>query len=105
MMVLMIIRTTALKHLSNGIGDACDCEADFNCNGKVDVTDVASFITDFVRSNFLNPCTNADPCNGDFNCNGIVDIDDITMFLQDFGRGLFNNPCPPCEVKDWCVYP
>ena len=89
----------------NGIGDACDCEADFNCNGRVDATDVMSFIRDFARNPFLNPCTNTDPCNGDFNCDGNVDTDDITMFLQDFGRGQYTNPCPACTVEDWCVYP
>jgi hypothetical protein len=70
----------------------------------VDATDVTSFITDFVRSTFFNPCTNTDPCNGDFNCDGNVDADDITVFLQDFGRGQYTNPCPACTVEDWCVY-
>jgi hypothetical protein len=86
----------------NGIGDACDCEADFNCDGNVDATDVTGFLTDFGRSTFFNPCRNGDPCNGDFNCDVNVDAADVTLFLTDFGRSQFNNPCPPCVVGDWC---
>ena len=89
----------------NGIGDACDCEADFNCDGNVDAADVTDFLTDFGRSTFFNPCTNIDPCNGDFNCDTNVDAADVTKFLEDFGRSSFFNPCPTCEVGDWCVYP
>ena len=88
----------------NGIGDACDCECDFDCNGGVDATDVTLFLNDFGRRIFNNPCTNASPCNGDANCNGNVDAFDVTMFLQDFGRSYFNNPCPACVVEDWCNY-
>jgi len=89
----------------NNIGDACECEADFNCDGNVDAIDVDSFLIDFGRSTFFNPCTNQDPCNGDFDCNVNVDADDVTKFLEDFGRSQFFNPCPACVVGDWCVYP
>jgi hypothetical protein len=89
----------------NGIGDACDCESDFNCDGNVDATDVPLFLDDFGRSTFFNPCTNANPCNGDFDCNVNVDADDVTKFLEDFGRSQFFNPCPACEVGLWCLYP
>ena len=89
----------------NGIGDACDCECDFDCSGGVDATDVTAFLSDFGRSTFNNPCTNAEPCNGDVDCNGSCDANDVTNFLTDFGRSQFNNPCPACEVGDWCVYP
>jgi hypothetical protein len=78
----------------NNIGDACDCECDFDCNGAVDATDVTSFLADFGRSEFNDPCTNDSPCNGDVDCNGSCDADDVTMFLQDFGRSQFFNPCP-----------
>ena len=89
----------------NGIGDACDCEGDFDCSGGVDADDVSAFLVDFGRSTFNNPCTNASPCNGDVNCNANVDANDVTMFLQDFGRSQFFNPCPPCVAGNWCVYP
>ena len=88
----------------NGIGDACDCEADFNCDGNVDAGDVTDFLTDFGRSTFFNPCTNGAPCNGDFNCDANVDAADVTKFLEDFGRSEFFNPCPACEVGTWCSY-
>jgi hypothetical protein len=88
----------------NGIGDACDCEADFNCDGNVDATEVDAFLADFGRSTFFEPCTNADPCNGDFDCNVSVDALDVSKFLEDFGRSIFNNPCPACVAGDWCVY-
>jgi hypothetical protein len=40
----------------NGIGDACECESDFNCDGNVDASDVEKFLEDFGRSQFNNPC-------------------------------------------------
>ena len=89
----------------NAIGDACECEGDFDCSGGVDAFDVTDFLVDFGRSTFLNPCTTLAPCNGDFNCDGNVDATEVTKFLEDFGRSSFFNPCPTCEVGTWCVYP
>ena len=43
----------------NGIGDACDCEGDFDCDGDCDGTDAATFKVDFGRSTFNNPCETA----------------------------------------------
>jgi len=80
------------------------CNGNFTCDGDVDAEDVMSFLTDFGRSEYNNPCTNENQCNGDFNCDGNVAADDATNFLEDFGRNQFNNPCPACEVGDWCVY-
>ena len=88
----------------NGIGDACNCEFDFNCDSNVDGTDVDLFLTDFGRNQFNDPCTNGNPCNGDVDCNAAVDAFDLTLFLEDFGRNQFNNPCPACVAGDWCVY-
>jgi len=88
----------------NGIGDACDCEADFTCNGNVDAADVSAFLADFGRSTFFNPCTNALPCMGDFACDVDVDAADVDKLLEDFGRSDFFNPCPACIAGDWCVY-
>ena len=88
----------------NGIGDACDCECDFDCSGGVDANDVTAFLGDFGRSTFNNPCTNTAPCNGDVDCNANVDATDVTIFLQDFGRSQFNNPCPACKIGEWCSY-
>lgn len=88
----------------NKIGDACDCESDFNCDSNVDAGDVTSFLSDFGRSPFFNPCTDADPCNGDFDCNVNVDAGDVNKFFEDFGRSQFNNPCPVCISGNWCSY-
>jgi len=88
----------------NGIGDACDCEADFNCDGKVSAADITPFVDDYGRNQYYNPCTNEDPCNGDFDCDGNVDATDVAIFSEDFGRNQYNNPCPACEVGDWCEY-
>jgi hypothetical protein len=90
----------------NGIGDACDCVGNFNCDSNVDANDVGDLLSDFGRSIYNNPCTNASPCNGDFLCDGDVDADDVTEFLENFGRSLFHRPCPVCDpAVPWCVYP
>ena len=89
----------------NSIGDACDCEGNFDCDGNVDAEDVTTFLIDFGRNAYSNPCGSGNPCNGDFECDGDVDSEDVTKFLEDFGRNQYNNPCPDCEVGDWCVYP
>jgi hypothetical protein len=89
---------------SNGLGDACDCEGDFDCDGDCDGTDAAKFKTDFGRSGFKSPCINSEPCNGDFDCDVDVDGTDAALFKSDFGRSSFLDPCPACEVGAWCVY-
>ena len=88
----------------NGIGDACDCEADFNCDGNVDAVDVGLFLDHFGRNAFFNPCTNENPCHGDVLCDTDVDATDVNNFLEDFGRSQFFNPCPACVSGDWCNY-
>jgi len=88
----------------NGIGDACDCEANFDCDADVDANDVTAFLTDFGRNQYNRPCTAQNPCYGDFLCDGDVDAYDVIKFLEDFGRSQFNNPCPVCEAGNWCVY-
>ena len=40
----------------NDLGDACDCEGNFDCDQDVDGTDAAIFKEDFGRSKFGNPC-------------------------------------------------
>ena len=42
----------------NGIGDACDCEGNFDCDKDVDSTDAAKFKEDIGRSSMLRPCPN-----------------------------------------------
>jgi hypothetical protein len=88
----------------NGIGDACDCEGDFNCDTDVDAEDIDLFLLDFGRSVYFDPCSTADPCHGDFNCDGNVAADDVPELLEDFGRSLYQNPCPACDGSAWCSY-
>ena len=89
----------------NGIGDACECEGNFDCDEDCDGSDAGTFKVDFGRNDFFNPCTNGLPCNGDFDCDNDCDGTDAAKFKEDFGRSLFSNPCPICTVADWCSYP
>jgi len=82
----------------------CYCWGDFDCDEDVDADDISTFLGDFGRSQYFNPCTNENECNADFNCDGNVAADDLAKFLEDFGRSEFFNPCPAC-VGWWCGYP
>ena len=91
----------------NGIGDACECEGNFNCSldQDVDGSDAALFKGDFGRSTMVHPCIVGDTCNGDFTCDGDVDGTDASLFKSDFGRSSMQNPCPVCGVVgEWCEY-
>ena len=88
----------------NSIGDACDCEGDFNCDGDVDGSDASTFKADFGRSLVENPCSAESPCNGDFNCDHDCDGTDASLFKNDFGRSSMQNPCPACVAGEWCNY-
>jgi cysteine-rich repeat protein len=89
---------------TNGCGDACECEGNFDGDPDQDGTDAFVFKQDFGRSRILNPCTSADPCNGDFTCDYDVDGTDAFTFKSDFGRSTILNPCPYCVTIPWCVY-
>ncbi|MDX1779071.1 MAG: fibronectin type III domain-containing protein [Thermodesulfobacteriota bacterium] len=86
----------------NGIGNSCDCEGDFDCDGDVDGLDANIFKTDYGRNQYYNPCTVFDPCNGDFDCDGDADVWDALIFKKDFGRNINSTPCPDCVPGDWC---
>ena len=89
----------------NDIGDACDCEGNFDCDQDVDGTDAATLRIDFGRSTFQDPCTAQNPCHGDFDCDHDCDGTDAALFKTDFGRSHLDNPCPACVVGEWCSYP
>jgi hypothetical protein len=80
----------------NGIGDACECEGDFNCDMDQDGSDAAQFKIDFGRSSFYEPCTEENSCNGDFDIDQDVDGMDAYKFKEDFGRCSYHDPCPVC---------
>lgn len=89
----------------NNIGDACDCEGNFDCDGDCDGTDAAIFKANFGRSTFDDPCEFGNPCNGDFDCDSDCDGTDAFSFKLDYGRSEFNNPYPACDEQVWCSYP
>ena len=89
----------------NDIGDACDCEGNFDGDAVVDGSDASVFKTDFGRSSFKNPCDNDPVCNGNFDCDVDVDGTDAATFKEDFGRSGFKNPCSLSTTEPWCVYP
>ena len=93
-----------LDNNENGIGDACECEADFNGDQNVDSYDNVVFKADFGRNLYNNPCTDTNPCNGDLNCDHSVDTYDNIKFAEDFGRNIYDDPCPPLAGGDWCTY-
>ena len=88
----------------NGIGDACECEGNFDCDEDCDGTDAATFKSDYGRGGYNSPCASGTPCNGDFDCDEDVDGSDAAVFKGDFGRGGYNTPCPTCVVGEWCSY-
>ena len=88
----------------NGIGDACECESDFDCDGDVDGSDATTFKLYFGRNSFFYPCNEVNPCRGDFDCDHDCDGMDASIFKLDFGRSEFNSPCPACIVGEWCGY-
>jgi len=94
------VQSDTLPPQGNGIGDACDCEGNFDCDQDQDGSDLSAFLCNNERTD----CTNENPCYGDFNCDSTVDAVDVTKFLEDFGRNQFNNPCPACETGNWCSY-
>ena len=57
-----------------------DCSGDFNNDGDVDGSDLATFAEDFGRTD----C--AGDCEGDFNGDNDVDGSDLATFATDFGR-------------------
>jgi hypothetical protein len=90
----------------NGIGDACECEGNFDCSVDQDVdgSDAALFKADFGRSSIEHPCIVGDTCSGDFSCDGDVDGTDASLFKADFVRSGIQNPCPVCLAEEWCAY-
>jgi len=56
------------------------CEGDFDGDGDVDGSDLATFAADFGRTD----CSG--DCEGDFDNDGDVDGSDLAVFAADFGR-------------------
>jgi len=88
----------------NSIGDACECEGDFDCDGDIDKYDLETFMANYNQGQRNAPASAVDISKGDFDCDLDVDDKDQIIFLEDFGRDQSNNPCPPCKVGEWCSY-
>jgi hypothetical protein len=58
-----------------------DCSGDFNNDGDVDGSDLATFAEDFGRTGYGA----APPCEGDFDGDGDGDGSDLATFATDFG--------------------
>ncbi len=56
------------------------CEGDFDNDGDVDGSDLATFAADFGRTDCV------DDCEGNFDEDGDVDGSDLAVFAADFGR-------------------
>ena len=65
---------------SNSIREAC--LGDFDGDGDVDGSDLATFAADFGRTDCQNPPT----CEGNFDGDNDVDGSDLATFAADFGR-------------------
>jgi hypothetical protein len=87
----------------------CRCKSDFTCDLNVDAIDVAEFLNNFGRNQYLIPCTNDYPCRADYECDGDVDAEDAREFLLDFSGRFFCgptfclSPCITC-IEDNFVY-
>ena len=95
----------------NGIGDACDCECNFDGDEDVDGTDAYAFKEDFGRSELGEPCEEGNPCNGDVDCDGDCDGTDAFAFKEDFGRSAIGGETSACPAglvagieEGWCPY-
>lgn len=74
---------------ANGIGDACECYADCDCNTKVDLADLVIMKEEFLRTN----CGEQNPCDADCNADGKVDLSDLVIMKLQFLRA----DCPACQ--------
>ena len=61
---------------------ALACEGNFDDDGDVDGSDLATFAADFGRTD----CASAPACEGDFDYDNDVDGSDLAVFAADFGR-------------------
>jgi hypothetical protein len=79
-LIAMWLSLPLLGENMGGSAAAQTCEGDFDSDGDVDGTDLATFAAEFGRTD----C--AGNCEGDFNGDNDVDGSDIATFATDFGR-------------------
>ena len=67
---------------SNGVGDACECYADFDNDGNVYPSDLSVFLDEYGRTD----CISNPPCQADIDGDGNVYPGDLSIFLEEYGR-------------------
>lgn len=72
---------------ANGIGDACECYADCNCDTGVNLPDLVIM----KREYFSTDCATS-PCQADCNGDNQVDLSDLIIMKSQYFRG----DCPGC---------
>ena len=72
---------------SNGIGDACECYSDCDCDNKVNLDDLIIMKIEYFR----NDCA-VTPCQADCTEDGNVNLDDLIIMKYQY----FRNDCPSC---------
>lgn len=67
---------------NNTIGDACECYADANHDGKVIMSDLVVLKNEFGRMD----CETPPPCQADANGDGQVGLSDLVIMKTQFGK-------------------
>ncbi len=128
------IQADTRPDVPNNCGDACECEADLNGDGKVEGLDTIIYKANYPRSYYLGvPCAvciggsndgvkclsdaecpggdcgqnPTDPCINDLNCDMEVSGLDTILYKEDYPRTEYLGvPCPPCSRINYpCTYP
>ena len=73
----LIADGTSSDDNGNGIPDECECPADTDGNGAVDVTDLVAVILDWGTDGAEN--------NADIDGSGVVDVADLVMVILAWG--------------------
>ena len=79
----------------NGIGDACECYADCNCDNEVNLTDLI-----IMKEEFLRDDCEISSCRADCNCDTEVNLTDLLIMKTQFLR----DDCPDCASGEKCGY-
>ena len=74
--------TDAEKHPVLLIQTQSECECDFEPDSDIDGTNLATFLSDYGRTD----CNLGETCEGDLDGDDDVDIFELAVFAKDFGR-------------------
>jgi hypothetical protein len=66
---------------NNGVGEACECYADFNYDAKIDLADIVK-----IKPEYLTLDCNANSCETDANYDNKVNISDLLILRAQFMR-------------------